>query len=461
MKHSFLLVFFFALIAALIVPEQLLSKTYLGHHYYGNLEKKVPKGEGSICIGNVSKSLRIDGTFDGQNVYNATAYICTGYIDKNNSTTFKGDVYFDESDNITLKAGGIIDIEYYVWSPSRRGFLETKVFSRVLEKDELVNLANFEPSIIKVDIELPLPDYIKIDNAHDISGKFVSIPVTMRLGGNDAWQRNEDRLTLRGMKIFWDIFSLPRFKDIQENLVSGFSVEDEKGGKWLLSLDSKANEELFEKYKDSSDYSKIIKELYWNWNYISSENWAYLCEYEGHYNGYKSIKETAFIIFPDTTSVTMTCEKSLEGEISHVDYVVRSNSIGYRIKETGAFDMHHKLELYGYIVENGVLKKMEPTEEKGHEAINWINYWKDRDSYVSLCYKGDEIDILNNAIEYDSTFSTSKEKMEDMLSNVFPHVLFVKYDSDKREYSTTLPTGDFVSIQLNGTYMGRYYDGKY
>ena len=114
---------------------------YLGHKYEGQVNKdKVPEGDGTMNIG----GLIIKGKFEGTVVCDAE--VCM----ENESATFYGTsysgiVYFDESDNVTLKASGKMAIQYFegprwFYKPNEclKSFMD-------LKEDRVVNLGNFNP----------------------------------------------------------------------------------------------------------------------------------------------------------------------------------------------------------------------------------------------------------------------------------------------------------------------------
>lgn len=94
----FVLVLFFGMSQGAMAKKV----TYLGHQYKGDVNKeKVPYGEGMIFI----DGRKIVGLFNGNTVTQATI-ACS-------DIKFEGEVTFNETNNITLKAGGKLTKYYY------------------------------------------------------------------------------------------------------------------------------------------------------------------------------------------------------------------------------------------------------------------------------------------------------------------------------------------------------------
>lgn len=138
MNKRFLLLLI-SLILAVGMPESVMAKkvNYLGHEYKGEVNKnKIPTGKGQINV----NGLIINGTFDGQTVKDATAHVWKdGY-----STAYGGTITYDESDNVTLKAGGIISTSYFATRT------KVKAYDEILKEDKVVNANNFETKSLRL-----------------------------------------------------------------------------------------------------------------------------------------------------------------------------------------------------------------------------------------------------------------------------------------------------------------------
>ena len=144
-KKTFILSFV-ALIIALGISQSVMAKekkvNYLGHNYKGEVnDKKVPAGKGMMNV----HGLMIEGVFDDHSVSNAIVWR-TEYLGASN-TIFSGTITYDESENIVLKAGGVIATKYYYSRPKYRGSLQDKepdYAKETLKEDRIVNASTFE-----------------------------------------------------------------------------------------------------------------------------------------------------------------------------------------------------------------------------------------------------------------------------------------------------------------------------
>lgn len=143
-----------ALIIALGMSQSVMAKEkkvkYLGHNYKGEVnDQKVPAGKGTMNV----NGLIIEGVFDAHSATDAvverTAYLGTP------NTTFKGMITYDESENIVLKAGGILSTKYYFSVRKNSRSLENKepdYIRETLKEDRIINSNNFETK----ELQLPL-----------------------------------------------------------------------------------------------------------------------------------------------------------------------------------------------------------------------------------------------------------------------------------------------------------------
>lgn len=146
MKTRSMMFYVVALIIALGMSQSVMAKEkkvkYLGHNYKGEVnDKKVPAGKGMMNV----HGLMIEGVFDDHSVSNAIVWR-TEYLGASN-TTFSGTITYDESENIVLKAGGVISTKYYYSRPKYRGSLQDKepdYAKETLKEDRIVNASTFE-----------------------------------------------------------------------------------------------------------------------------------------------------------------------------------------------------------------------------------------------------------------------------------------------------------------------------
>ena len=117
MKKNGILMLVVTLIMALGMNQSVMAKEkkvkYLGHNYRGEVnDQKVPAGKGVMNV----HGLVIEGDFSDHSVSNAEVWRTT-YLGTSN-TTFNGTITYDESENIVLKAGGVISTKYYYSDPN-------------------------------------------------------------------------------------------------------------------------------------------------------------------------------------------------------------------------------------------------------------------------------------------------------------------------------------------------------
>lgn len=130
-----------------IAQNKIKKVKYMNHKYKGEVNRdKIPDGEGELDL------LGIKGFFEGNNVTNAT-------ID-GGKVKYYGDLTFDESYNVTLKAGGTfiyyycVDSNYHSWQrQADKGYGDSKV-EEVLQSDKVVSADEF--NITEKEIEIPI-----------------------------------------------------------------------------------------------------------------------------------------------------------------------------------------------------------------------------------------------------------------------------------------------------------------
>ena len=146
MKKLLLITIISVLTAIFAVPQNASAKekkiVFMGHRYEGAVdENKVPAGNGGMNV----NGLLIFGVFDNHSVTDAKVQASDLYA----STTFLGNVTYDESNNITLKAGGVISTEFYYSKGNKdnRSYLDDRdpgIITDTLKEDRIVNYDNFE-----------------------------------------------------------------------------------------------------------------------------------------------------------------------------------------------------------------------------------------------------------------------------------------------------------------------------
>ena len=143
MNKKFYIMTVTALMMALGMSQSVMAKkiTYLGHYYNGKVKDKIPQGEGGIAIANVA----VFGTFNANNITNAKI--------EEDWIKITGEISFDESDRITVKAGSNISSTVYLSSTiknitnednlrKRSMWVKSYDFQKTLEKDSIVDLAS-------------------------------------------------------------------------------------------------------------------------------------------------------------------------------------------------------------------------------------------------------------------------------------------------------------------------------
>ena len=150
MKTRSMMFYAVALIIALGMSQGVMAKEkkvkYLGHNYKGEVnDKKVPAGKGIMNV----NGLMIEGVFSDHSVSNANVWR-TEVLGTSN-TTFSGTITYDESENIVLKAGGVISTKYYYSKDIRVNdgvyINEDKkpdYAKETLKDDRIVNSSSFE-----------------------------------------------------------------------------------------------------------------------------------------------------------------------------------------------------------------------------------------------------------------------------------------------------------------------------
>ena len=156
MKTRSIMFYVMALIVVLGMSQSVMAKEkkvkYLGHNYKGEVnDQNVPAGKGVMKV----NGLMIEGIFSGNSVSNAE--VCKKTFMETGNTTFSGTITYDESDNIVLKAGGVVSTKYYFLNPNYRGNNgahlkdnEPDYAKETLKEDRIVNSGSFEPKKLTI-----------------------------------------------------------------------------------------------------------------------------------------------------------------------------------------------------------------------------------------------------------------------------------------------------------------------
>ena len=144
MKKRCVLISMVILAVTFGMTQNVMAKkiVYLGHQYDGKVNSKnIPEGKGSINV----NGLIINGTFNASSVTDAEVHrtYTMGAVNKR----FHGEVTFDTSEDIVLKAGGTISTKYYydgLYNHTLRLKADPSWAHEKLTEDRVVNSSNFE-----------------------------------------------------------------------------------------------------------------------------------------------------------------------------------------------------------------------------------------------------------------------------------------------------------------------------
>ena len=187
MNKRFLLISVTSLVLAFVMTQSVMAKKimYKHHQYSGKLSKEnIPQGKGEIDISGIV----IKGMFDGTSISGASF--------ERDWLRYDGEITFNESNRITLKAGGILTKYYY---EGIRIYDEKNVSSLSYEDlpdNSKIDKAKYEAYIAKYPVyvypnELPqsrksitetLSDDIEIEN-DDLLKDIVKIPISVEMKG--------------------------------------------------------------------------------------------------------------------------------------------------------------------------------------------------------------------------------------------------------------------------------------
>lgn len=229
MNKRIFIMSFVALFMALDMSQSVMAKkiTYLGHYYNGKVNKeKIPEGEGGIAIADVA----VFGTFNANNITNAKI--------EEDWIKITGEISFDKSDCITVKAGSKISGRVYLSStinfitkeedlkPNGHFAVVSYEFKKTLKKDSIVDLAsayadfNFRTKVYEL---APNPPTVRSQIHAEL------VPIEIDYDVMDAWGRRTGQTAKRQTKIYK---IEKRIKDIEYRLENH---KDEFGRIWNVS----------------------------------------------------------------------------------------------------------------------------------------------------------------------------------------------------------------------------------
>lgn len=249
MKKKSILMLVMTLIMALGMSQSVMAKEkkvkYLGHNYKGEVnDQKVPAGKGAMNV----NGLMIEGDFSDHSVTNAEVWRTTSMGTSN--TTFSGTITYDESENIVLKAGGVISTKYY-FSDGRRydGFhlkdKEPDYVKETLEEDRIVNSGSFEPN------KLIIPYNFRQEN--DIFGDVKDLNVPTLCASYTADLTHA--VYYKGNKVDMDVFAAISHYNYNDELIEPIEVEgykDNEGRVWDYIAKPQRFEGIRVKYPNGS-----------------------------------------------------------------------------------------------------------------------------------------------------------------------------------------------------------------
>lgn len=135
----------FIMLFVLVMPQNMTAKKimYKHHQYKGDVSKEqIPQGKGEIDIAGIV----IKGIFDATNITNASF--------EKEWLRYEGNVTYNESQRITLKAGGKFTKYYYV----RPNLNDKKSTEEILLEDTEIDNNDLNNNVAKIQIEIKMQD---------------------------------------------------------------------------------------------------------------------------------------------------------------------------------------------------------------------------------------------------------------------------------------------------------------
>lgn len=243
-KSIFLLTATFLMLFA--VTPNLMAKEkkvkYLGHNYRGEVDdNKVPSGKGIMNV----NGLMIEGTFNNCTVTDAEVWRTENLGTIN--TTFKGTITYDESENIVLKANGILYTKYYLdFNVNYPQFI-----TDTLRIDKSISSKNFEKSYLSIPISI-------MNNGSEM------MTLLNRLNAPVLCYESIPLTHITKQNVNMDVFIANDFSNI-------ISQKDKEGRIWEINFfGSNEDSILLVKYPDNS-FIKYKKRRYGREGHIESE----------------------------------------------------------------------------------------------------------------------------------------------------------------------------------------------
>ena len=275
MKKRAIIMFVTALIMALGMSQSVMAKEkkvkYLGHNYKGEVnDKKVPAGKGVMNV----NGLMIEGDFSDHSVSNAEVWRTT--VLGTSNTSFSGNITYDESEKIVLKAGGVISTKCYRRSRSNATVLlekEPDYVKETLKEDRIVNSSTFETKELTLSYNINNYASRIFRNADALQLPTLSASYTVGLNHIASYGNNGD------MDIFASINHYDGYERIKPIKVKNY--KDSEGRIWEYTAEprgsrKKPDEKLIVKYPNGSyleykyedkDGSQPISSISWEIRY--------------------------------------------------------------------------------------------------------------------------------------------------------------------------------------------------
>ncbi len=250
MKNYSIIAIMTVLFAAMIVPQDIVAKDkkvkYLGHNYKGGVDsQKAPCGNGIINV----NGLLIEGIFDGTTVTDA---VVTKY--ESDRTKIQGTVVYDESGDITIKAGAKFTTVY--WKTKDKAVIyENKIdYKEILAKDRIVNYNNIEPSSLEMSYTFK-PQFSCFDGLNP--PKEITIPYTLNLT-DIAYAKRHEFMGQKDLKIVETRGYIDAFDTNSDN-IEVCNYKDSEGRIWNKTK----KYDWSVKYPDGSYYERKSDKINW------------------------------------------------------------------------------------------------------------------------------------------------------------------------------------------------------
>ncbi len=231
-------------VAVMALPQEASAKKieYLGHAYNGKVNKQnIPEGYGCLRIFDV----QIIGTFADRTVTDAFVRIDPN-TENSHDCVFEGIVTYDESNNITLKAGGELRIKCadreipaekeYVDYTSYFETIKIKLPQDFLASPEFFMLPSYKEPILNVSEEIVNKmNTFKYDSSifNVPSGMWACNTYDFRLEKYDIWKKSKQRAE----RTEWYLIRKNKEEEKKEKRTSVF--HDNIGRTWECSFFSK------------------------------------------------------------------------------------------------------------------------------------------------------------------------------------------------------------------------------